>query len=290
MLETKDFKWTMMDFEDEAGRFRGYASVWGVLDAYGDMVERGAFKKSIGERKVFPLLWSHNINEPIGVVRLEEDEYGLKVDGEINLDVQRGRELRSLLKQKAVNGMSIGFQTIKDKVDVGVRKLKEIKLWEISLVVFPANEKAVVEEIRGVEEVKPYPNEHSCRIEEPDKFEEFRRAKRKSEDGKEYSVIYGKLKGEDKWAVQAFRYDKEEWGEKEAKKHCEKHGGRFERAKGGVEECDECKYDDASGKPDDNVSTCDDNPGKYDQLFLEALIEYSIQQSLIWRSYGRKNN
>ena len=75
----------------------------------------------------------------------------------------------------------------------------------------------------------PYPSEHSCRLSPPGNYEKFRRGKRKHE-GKEYAVIYGKLKDEEKWEDQAYRYDKEVWEAAEAKSHCKEHDGTFEAA------------------------------------------------------------
>ncbi|MEN6560110.1 MAG: HK97 family phage prohead protease [Acidobacteriota bacterium] len=139
-LETKDLKFTLTDMDDDRGTFTGYASVFDTVDAYGDIVARGAFKKTLREKKVFPMLWSHNVMEPIGIIRGEEDEKGLKIQGELNLDVQRGAETRSLMKQKAVNGLSVGFRVIRDGPAVSSpgRLLKEIDLWEISPCVFQA--------------------------------------------------------------------------------------------------------------------------------------------------------
>lgn len=139
-IETKDFKFTLTDVDEEKGTFKGYASVWGDVDSYGDAVKKGAFKKSLKETKLFPMLWSHNIVEPIGVISGHEDDKGLAVEGSLNQDVQRGREVRSLMKQGAVTGLSIGYQTLLEELDkeTGTRTLKEVKLWEISPVVFPA--------------------------------------------------------------------------------------------------------------------------------------------------------
>ena len=81
-----------------------------------------------------------------------------------------------------------------------------------------------VEDIEKDIAIKPYPNEHACRLKDPGNYEKFKRGKRKSGD-KEYSIIFGKLKGQDKWEEQAYRYDKKVWTEKEAKKHCEEHKG-----------------------------------------------------------------
>lgn len=85
----------------------------------------------------------------------------------------------------------------------------------------------------GIEEVvKPYANEHACRLRNPNKYDKFRRGKRTS-DGKVYSIIFGKLKGKKKWEEQAYRYNKEVWTEAQARKHCKKHNGiAFEPASG----------------------------------------------------------
>jgi hypothetical protein len=81
----------------------------------------------------------------------------------------------------------------------------------------------------------PYPNEHSCRLREPDEFqkESFRTVTRKSasHNDKEYDVIRGQLKNSDEWDDQAFRYPKDTWNEGEAHTHCKEHKGRFEAAK-----------------------------------------------------------
>lgn len=76
-------------------------------------------------------------------------------------------------------------------------------------------------------DIKPYPNEHACRLKDPKQFTEFRRTKRKH-DKKEYSIIWGK-KGDD-WIEQAYRYAKDTWEKDDAKKHCDSHGGKFELA------------------------------------------------------------
>lgn len=83
--------------------------------------------------------------------------------------------------------------------------------------------------IRAVE--KPYPNEHACRLQNPDDFQDdsFRRTQREH-DGKEYSVIMGKLEGEDTMTEQAYRYSKDVWSESSAQTHCNDHDGSFEAA------------------------------------------------------------
>ena len=150
-LETKEFAFVLTKMDEEAGTCKGYASVWEVVDSYGDSVKRGAFKKTLKDNRSFPLLWSHNVSEPIGVLGGEEDDHGLAIEGKINLDVQRGREVRALMRQGAVNGLSIGYQTVKEDVnrETGTRVLKEIKLWEVSVCVFQACPGAVVEDVKS---------------------------------------------------------------------------------------------------------------------------------------------
>jgi HK97 family phage prohead protease len=97
-----------------------------------------------------PILWQHDPYEPIGVsISLEEDRKGLFTVGQCNLDVRRGAEAHSLMRQKAIKGLSIGYQTIKDAIDGSTRRLKELDLWEYSPVTFPANQLAAVTAVKG---------------------------------------------------------------------------------------------------------------------------------------------
>lgn len=139
---------------DESGAFSGYASVFGVEDSYGDVISKGAFTKSLNswrERNMTPaMLWQHKPDEPIGKwVSLVENERGLLVEGRLELEVQRAKEAYALLKSKALNGLSIGFNVAKSTIDSkGKRTITEIDLWEISPVVWPANKLATVEHVR----------------------------------------------------------------------------------------------------------------------------------------------
>lgn len=78
----------------------------------------------------------------------------------------------------------------------------------------------------------PYENEHACRLRDPGDFKDgsFRRTERKHE-GKTYSVIMGKLKGQDAMTEQAYRYKKDTWTAAQARDHCKDHDGSFEPAK-----------------------------------------------------------
>lgn len=129
----------------------GYGSVFGNVDAYGDKIAPGAFLGSLSEHSAKgtspAMLWQHNPDWPIGKwTEIGEDERGLKVTG-ILADTAQARDVGALVRMGAITGASIGFVTRKSEMDerTGLRTLKEIDLWEVSLVTFPANEAARVE-------------------------------------------------------------------------------------------------------------------------------------------------
>ncbi|WP_342594532.1 HK97 family phage prohead protease [Salinicola lusitanus] len=154
-LKIRDFNLSIKAV-DEDGLFSGYGSVFGNVDSYGEVVERGAFGKSLraiadSGRKV-PVLWQHRQGEPIGIyTKLEEDDRGLYVEGRLLKDsVRQAAEAHALMVAGAVSGLSIGYYVIDDSFDESerVRRLKELELMEISLVTFPANDEARVEAVK----------------------------------------------------------------------------------------------------------------------------------------------
>ena len=122
----------------DAGEFGGYASVFGSRDSYGDIIARGAFRKTLSDSPTRPLLWGHDPLSPIGIVNLQEDDRGLHVRGLLALDVTRAREALALMRVGAVNGMSIGFFTRAADDQAGGRLIREVELVEVSLTAFPA--------------------------------------------------------------------------------------------------------------------------------------------------------
>lgn len=142
---------------EDCGKFCGYASVFSVKDLQGDIVEKGAFEKFLNEvnsgKKEMPmLLWQHNSEFPIGrIERLYEDEYGLYIEGEILRSVPKGEESYNLIKNNVLNGLSIGYKVAKSVKIPGGRKLLELILFEVSLVTFAANNKAIVTEVKSFE-------------------------------------------------------------------------------------------------------------------------------------------
>ena len=142
------------------GAFTGYGSVFGNVDSYQDIVAPGAFAESIksysNNNQKLPILWQHSAQAPIGVFTgMKEDAYGLLLDGQINLEVQQGREAYALLKQGAITGLSIGYRTKDYEVDKEreVVILKQIDLFEVSLVTFPANDQARVNRVKTADEI-----------------------------------------------------------------------------------------------------------------------------------------
>jgi HK97 family phage prohead protease len=127
---------------DDEGRFAGYASVFGRLDESGDIVLPGAFRKSLQKRgrERVRMLFQHDPKEPVGVwEQIAEDGFGLFVEGRLTGGVPRADALRRLIERRAIDGLSIGFRTVKASREAatGHRKLSEIDLWEISIVTFP---------------------------------------------------------------------------------------------------------------------------------------------------------
>lgn len=138
---------------DETGVFEGYASVFGEVDLGGDVVMPGAFAQTLRRRApaAVRMLWQHEPGEPIGAwVSLTEDSVGLKARGRLNLDVARGREALALLRQGAVDGLSIGFRAGRVSRDrkSGARQIHTLELVEISIVTFPMAPQARVHAVK----------------------------------------------------------------------------------------------------------------------------------------------
>ena len=137
---------------DSEGRIEGYASRFGEVDQGGDIVAKGAFAESIAKRTP-KMLWQHDSWCPIGMwEQASEDDTGLYVQGRILDTIEKGREARALIEAGAIDGMSIGYRTINaDRDENGNRLLKQLELWEVSLVTFPMLESARVDAIKAAE-------------------------------------------------------------------------------------------------------------------------------------------
>lgn len=135
------------------GTFAGYASLFNEVDLGNDTIRPGAFTASLARRgaRGVRMLFQHDPGEPIGTWEaLEETATGLAVRGRLALETARGREIHALLKAGALDGLSIGFRTLRARKDPvsGVRKILEADLWEISVVTFPMQESARVTSVK----------------------------------------------------------------------------------------------------------------------------------------------
>lgn len=153
----------------DEGVFEGYGSVFGNVDAYGEVVDPGAFAESLADHRAngtWPkMLWQHQRTQPIGVwAEIEETDYGLRVKGRLALDqderneVRQAREAYTLMKIGALDGLSIGYRVV-DSASVvedgkNVVHLKKLRLMEVSPVTFPANEAARVGTVKSVRDIE----------------------------------------------------------------------------------------------------------------------------------------
>ena len=142
----------------DSGEFEGYGSVFGVKDSYSDIIVPGAFQKSLAawqEKGRMPaLLWQHNMSEPIGIyTEMREDETGLYLKGRLLIDDDPlAKRAHAHMKAGSLSGLSIGY--VLNDYDYDNQKdafiLKDIDLWEVSLVTFPANDEARISNVKSL--------------------------------------------------------------------------------------------------------------------------------------------
>lgn len=140
------------------GTFTGLASPFGTMDYGGDIVMPGAFTKTLQEYRAknrrVPMLWQHRIDTPIGgYPTLEETDQGLDVEGECNMKVQKGMECHALYEKRDITGLSIGYTSVREEYDekTGIRRLFEVKLYEISPVTFPMHDDARLATVKSIQ-------------------------------------------------------------------------------------------------------------------------------------------
>jgi HK97 family phage prohead protease len=172
-IQYRAFDVRALDADDGDG-FDGHASAWWSVDSYGTAMKPGAFRKTLKERgERVPLLWQHDPWQPIGKpTELKEDKIGLAFKAAVVTETRTGAEAMALLRAGTPLAMSFGFETVKsrpiedadaDKLDWSqapkfytteegreyARIIEEVRLWEISLVTFPANEGATITAVRS---------------------------------------------------------------------------------------------------------------------------------------------
>lgn len=139
----------------DTGEFTAVAWAFGEPDRQGDVIDKGAFAASLARYakngNLPPLLWQHDHKEPVGSwLELAETEQGLEGTGRVSLDTTKGREVYPLLKSGALS-LSIGFQSepADSYTKDGIRHFKNVDLLEVSLVSVPANQNAVIREVKS---------------------------------------------------------------------------------------------------------------------------------------------
>lgn len=135
------------------GTFCGYASLFGEIDLGNDVIASGAFARSLDRRGAsgIRMLFQHDPAQPIGVwTSVREDAAGLRVEGRIATASARGREVLELMRAGAVDGLSIGFRTVRarNEKSSGFRRVIEADLWEISVVTFPMQQNARIDSVK----------------------------------------------------------------------------------------------------------------------------------------------
>lgn len=147
MFEYKSFNYKIKAVDEAENIVEGYGAFFDNMDSYRDIIKKGSFLKTIAEnRERMKFLWQHDMAEPIGkFLEMFEDENGLYIKAKIsNTDV--GSKAMQLIRDGVLDEMSIGYETIKDEYDRqnNVRYIKEVKLYEVSIVTIAANSLAKV--------------------------------------------------------------------------------------------------------------------------------------------------
>ncbi len=137
---------------ENEGVFSGYAAATGNVDLGQDIILKGAFSEFLNSAKPerIRVLWQHDWNNPIGkTLSMREDDRGLLVDGELLLDIERARDTRTLIKNNAIDGLSIGYSVDDYSLENNVRVIKKLTVHEYSFVTFAMNPMAIVNDMKS---------------------------------------------------------------------------------------------------------------------------------------------
>jgi len=153
LFKKAEAKLEVKEVDDGFVRLKGYAATFGNVDRVGDVIEEGAFSMSLVERMP-KLLYQHKMDEPIGVIdRAYETERGLVIEARMPKENSQVKDIYPLLQMGALGDFSIGFNVKDaDMSDDNVRYIKEIDLWEVSIVTIPANAKAKIMHVKKLEQ------------------------------------------------------------------------------------------------------------------------------------------
>jgi len=154
-------KFEIKDISAE-GSFEGMLSPYRNVDGGGDIVEPGAYDKNLKEQgNTRVILWQHKTDVPIGQMTLEDRPDGLWCKGQLLMGLPEAQKAYLLIKSGIVKGLSIGYEAVKKSTKDGVRLLKELKLFEGSIVTFPMNAQALISSVKDAGTVDDFNEELS---------------------------------------------------------------------------------------------------------------------------------
>jgi len=143
------------DMDDEKGVVKGYASTFNNVDSDNDIITKGAYTKTLQENSErIAFLYQHNMHQPIGkAISMKEDDKGLFIEAKIS-DSSLGKDVKTMVSEGILKEFSVGFIPIKEEQGAAnINYIKEIKLFEFSLVTLAANPLAQVTEFKGTKSV-----------------------------------------------------------------------------------------------------------------------------------------
>jgi uncharacterized protein len=148
-MDHRNFNWKIKSLDD-AGTFVGLGAVYGNVDLGNDVIDPGAFSRTLSPGKQWPILWQHDASSPIGSCKITDTPQGLQVNGKLELEDPTARKAYTFMKVGVVRGLSIGYETLQSTYEGDIRHLTELRLWEISCVTFPMNESAQVSGVKAL--------------------------------------------------------------------------------------------------------------------------------------------
>jgi HK97 family phage prohead protease len=154
-VQRKGFPLKLKSVSDQ-GVFTGWAAVYNNVDLGGDVIQPGAFAKTLQSNPTVPVLWQHRVSEPVGTGRLSDGGKGLQIEGSLVLEDPLAQRALAHLRAQSVKGLSIGYDIIQaDTASDGNRLLKELRVWEVSLATLPMNTAATITSVKALGDVLP---------------------------------------------------------------------------------------------------------------------------------------
>jgi len=150
ILYKSTFLGEVIDADEKMGIVKGYGSIFGNVDSDGDIINKGAYKKTIQENgSRVKYLYQHDMDKPIGkMINLEEDDKGLAFEAQVP-KTRLGMDVIELMKAGVITENSVGILPIQKGINGQYRELNEVKLFEVSAVTLAANDQAMIVDVKG---------------------------------------------------------------------------------------------------------------------------------------------